>query len=498
MNWQNHPLIRLIIPFTLGMIGANLFISHMDMKVLFILCCVVLAFSFFFIKTSQLKKDSRFGLVAITLFFLVGMTLYTGKYRHIENGLPNDTTSVQGTLVELPKEKTHSWALKLEQENGVHILLYIGNQPKDLSLGDTISAQVLHMNATNHCEDDSFKTYNSYLFHHGICATAYAPHDRWQVKHRLTSPSILLAAKEQQEDLHHIYDEHGISDEAGSIIEAMTLGRKTTLSSDTRQAYADAGLSHILALSGFHVGIIVLMMQAFFLKSFLPFRWQWVSQLLIIATLWCYALLTGMSPSLVRANIMFTILLLCQFLNREAISINSCAFAFFLMLCLNPFYLHDIGFQLSFMAVGGIALYAQRITQLYCHTHNPILRFLWSLILITSLCALLTAPLVAHHFGRIPLLSLVSNIILIPFVYLLMWTSILWWLFLWCEPINNMLTEVLNWTANTMNAIVEHLSSLPFATIQWQPGVLMTIFCYAVVLVITYFISRKTPAKFSV
>lgn len=498
MNWQNHPLIRLIIPFTLGMVGANLFISHMDMVVLFILCCVVLAFSFFWIKTSNIERDGRFGLVAMLLFFLIGMTCYTGKYRHIENGILADTTFVQGTLVELPKEKTRSWALELEQENGIHIILYIGGQPKGLSLGDTICAKVLHLNATNHCENDTFKTYNDYLFHHGICATAYSPRNQWQVRRCFTSPSLLLAAKKQQETLHHIYDEHGISDEAGSIIEAMTIGRKADLSSDTRQAYANAGLSHILALSGFHVGIIVLLIQAFFLKSFLPLRWQWVSHLLIITTLWCYALLTGMSPSLIRANTMFTILLLCQFLNREALSINSCALAFFLMLCFNPFFLHDIGFQLSFLAVSGIGLFGKKVVNLFRTSHSFI-HYTWliTVVAIALICTIFTAPLVAHYFGKLTLISPISNLILFPLVYLLMWASILWWLFLWCEPINSFLTDVLNWTANTMNNIVEYLSSLPFATIHWQPDTPTTILCYMVLLILTYFISRKIPAKLS-
>ena len=313
MFWQNYPLIRLIIPFTLGMIGANLFISHMNGVVLFLLCCGVLAFSFFFLKTSDTYKDGRFGFVAMMLFCLISMTLYTSKYRHIENGMPVDSTFVQGTLVELPQEKAHSWALELEQENGAHIILYIGGkESKELSLGDTIFANIRHLHPTHLCENDTFRIYNSYLFHQGICATAYTPPHQWRVQPCTTGRPLLLSAKNVQERLHQIYEEHGISDEAGSIIEAMTIGRKADLSKETRTAFAHAGISHILALSGFHVGIIVLMIQVFFLKNMLPLRWQWVSNIVIIITLWGYAFLTGLSPSLVRATTMFTILLLCQ------------------------------------------------------------------------------------------------------------------------------------------------------------------------------------------
>ena len=505
VDWQNHALIRLIIPFTLGMIGANLFISHMNMVVLFILCCAVLAFSFFLMKPS-IQHDAKFGIVAMVLFFLIGMMLYTGKYQRIANSIPTDTTFCRGILTERPKEKAQSWALKLEQENGTHLfLLYIGKNwevPEQdsttfasLQIGDTILANIRHLNATNLCEDQTFKIYNTNLFHQGICATAYTPHYQWLVRPCQTERTFLTSVKALHERLHDIYDDHGINGEAGSIIEAMTIGRKANLSSDTRNAYANAGISHILALSGFHVGIIVLMIQFFFLKNIMPFRWQWISNLLIIATLWCYALLTGMSPSLVRATTMFTILLLCQSFSRENIGINSCAFAFFFMLCINPFYLHNIGFQLSFIAVGGICLYAQRITH-SCPTHNPLIRFFWSLIFITFICALFTAPLVASYFGKFTLISLVSNLIIFPFVYLLIGASILWWVFLWCEPINNVLTDLLNWTANTLNSIVERLSSLPFATIEWHPNIFTTLICYVLLLVLSYFFLERFDFTF--
>ena len=390
---MSSPLIRLIIPFTLGMIGANWLIDKMDMGVLFILCCIVLAILFFLLKTSSTYHDNKFGMVAGVFFFLIGMTLYTGKYQRTINSTPTET-------------------------------------------------------------------------------------------------SLISTAKTLQERLHHIYEDHCIQGKEGSIVEAMTIGRKADLSKDTRQAYANAGISHLLALSGFHVGIIVLMIQVFFLKTLLPLRWQWVSNLFIIATLWCYALLTGLSPSLVRATTMFTILLLCQSLSHEAFSLNSCALAFFIMLCINPFYLTHIGFQLSFIAVAAIALYIRPITT-SCPSRHNLLRFLWSLLFITLLCTLFTAPLVAHYFGRISLLSLPSNLAITLFVYLLMMSTLLWWLFLWCDPINHILTDLLNWTATTMNGIVEHLASLPFATIEWRPSIPTTLLCYTLLLTLTYFITKS-------
>ena len=528
MFWQNYPLIRLIIPFTLGMIGANLFMSHMNMVVLFILCCVVLSFSFFFIKTSDTYKDGKFGMVAMLLFFLIGMTLYTGKHQRTVRGIPSDTTFCCGILTEPPTKKAHSWTFNLKQENGTHIILYVGQDPlcpsdispimgrtirdvrnkphgfslpitgegwgEGLSIGDTILANIRHLSPTHLCENDTFRTYNTYLFHQGICATAYTPPNQWWVLPCQNRRNILTSAKALQEQLHDIYDDHGIQGEAGSIVEAMTIGRKTDLSKDTRNTYANAGISHILALSGFHVGIILLMIQVFFFKNVLPLRWQWVRNLFIIATLWCYALLTGMSPSLVRATTMFTILLFCQSFTHELVSINSCALAFFIMLCINPFYLNDVGFQLSFVSVAAISLFSQHILT-SCPSHHNIVRFLWSIIFITLICTLFTTPLVAYHFGRIPLFSILSNLSLTLFVYLLLWASILWWLFLWCDPINSLLTDLLNWTSTTMNTLTERLASIPFATIEWHPNVLTTLLCYVALLSLTYFITHPKPKR---
>ena len=499
MNWQNYPLIRLVIPFTLGMVGANLFICHMDRTVLFILCCAVLALLFFFIPQQEgTYKDYKFGVVAMIFAFLVGMTLYTGKHHSITQGIPQDSTFCKGILTEMPVEKARSWALNLEQENGTHILLYVGSpitpeaeagKGLGLSLGDTIRAHIIHLNPTDQTEDETFRPFYNYLFSNDICATCYAPRGQWTVRPRQGKPSLLQQAKSIQEKMHRIYDDRGINGEAGSIVEAMTLGRKADLSPTTRQAYATSGVSHVLALSGFHVGIIVLMLHALFLHRLFPLRWRWVSNLLVIIALWSYALITGMSPSLVRATLMFTILLLCQSFSQETLSIDSCTLTFFIMLCINPFYLQNIGFQLSFVSVGSIALYGSPLLRRYMPAHF-ILRLLWGILVITLLCSLFTAPLVAHHFGCLPLLSLVSNLAIFLFVHLVMYGSLLWWLFLWCDPINSILTDLLNWTADTMNSITHTIAALPYASIEWHPNALTTLLCYIPLLILGYFIKH--------
>lgn len=493
MNWQNYPLIRLVIPFILGMVMAYLYIPDMDLTVLFITCCAFLALLFLFMSKPTGKYLSfRFGVVAMMLSFAVGMTLFVHKYQSIAQGIPQDSTFCKGILSEMPQEKAKSWALNLEQENGTHIILYVGKHKgasdsirfSRLNIGDTIYANIKHLSATENVDDP----YRKYLFSHGVCATCYVPSDEWHPHPQQVTANIFHSAKRLQHKLHTIYNERGINGESGNVIEAMTIGMKDNLDRGIRQEYATAGTSHVLAMSGLHVGLIAMVLQFFFITNAVHHQWLWICNICIIAILWCFAIMAGLSPSLVRATLMFTILLLCQSLTHELMSLNSCALAIIIMLCLNPLYINDLGFQLSFVSVAGICI-TSPLAQNATPSHSSFLRFIKGIIYISFVCTIATAPLIAYHFGRIPILAIVSNVAIILFVYIIMCGSILWWMFLWLAPVNSLLTNVLNWSANTMNRVVESISSVPHATIEWHPSAVATTLCYIQFLIIVHILT---------
>lgn len=501
MDCFSHPLIRLVLPFTLGMVGANCLMDSLNLSVLFVLCCLALAPTLLHVKSKQPQSKKVFGMWATALAFLLGMTLFTSKHERISQGIPADSSFCQGTLTERPVEKAHSWALNLRQENGSHILLYIGKsrstspqtdsvQFASLHIGDTILAQIKYLTATNTCEDNTFAPYYDYLFHHDVTATAYCNAQPWDWKPSNLSFNPLSVAKELQERMHQIYDERGIKGEAGSIVEAMTIGRKTFLAQHTRKAFTEAGVSHVLALSGFHVGVIVMLMQVFFFSSILPRKWKWGVNLLLIFTLWGYTAITGLSPSLVRATTMFSILMLCQTGSGTFMSLDSCAFTFFIMLCINPFYLFDIGFQLSFLSVSGISLWSKSILE-SCPSSNTVIRMLWNIIFISLACTLFTTPLVAYHFGKAPIWSVVSNLAIIPFVYIIMWGSMLWWLSLGWTWGNGIILLLVEWAANLMSEIVHFISSSSLSTLEWKPGILLTTILYMCILFFTFFYTSR-------
>ncbi len=491
--------IRLAIPFICGMIGANFFCDFISPLPIFVCSSAFLAIMFvihFILKEGNVKK-TLFIITATLFATILGAAIYTHHHHIIANSLPSDTTQCIGVLEELPKEKAKSYQLKLKQANGTHIIIYAGKNKRNpqndsaqyssLCIGDTIRARIKHLSATNKAEGQ-FAKYRTYLFHNDVCATAYTPPQQWSISRRTTPPSLIEKLSSTSVLLHTVYEQHGIAGDEGSIIEAMTIGRKDNLTQQIRTKYSASGVSHILALSGFHIGIITFILQLIFLSRITQLRWRWVANIAIIILLWVYATVTGLSPSIVRATIMFSIIFLCHYNNRSVFTLNSCAIAATIMLCINPFWLNSVGFQLSFISVAAISLYCKRIESIIPNK-NRILSLILQIVVISAVCSIATAPLVAYNFGIIPLLSILTNLAIYPFAFAIIAIALLWWIFLWQEEINSTLTDILIHLTSYMNSITEWVSSLPFSSFEWHPSIVGVACSYLLLLLIHMLLS---------
>lgn len=489
------PLIRLSLSFITGMAVANFLLPHLSTLPLFLATCSATAL-LFFLHTPQptSTRHRAFVPIAILTAFLIGMTLFTHKHNTLAHSIPANSTRCIGTLASPPQAKSRSTALTITQANGSKLMLYVGNsftshQPDtllaSLSIGDTILATIRHLTPTANAEGE-FASYRKYLFRSGIVATAYVPPHRWQVRHSASSPTIIPSSAALQHRLHTIYFDHGINGEAASVIEAMTIGRKTELDASTRSAYASSGASHVLALSGYHIGVLLAFLQCFLLARLFPIRHTWIANSLIIIVLWAFAFIAGTPPSLVRATTMCTIYLICQSLFHRSSPLHSIAITATLMLGYNPLFLFDVGFQLSFISVFAIIIILPKFEALLPQ-QNIIIRRLLQLIIITTICSLATAPLVAYYFGRIPLLSILTNLAITLIVSLIIITSVLWWITLCVPAINSVITLVLTFSADTLNSIVNAIASIPHSSLEWHPsaaGIVLTYLLYAVLYVL--------------
>lgn len=209
-----------------------------------------------------------------------------------------------------------------------------------------------------------------------------------------------------------------VSKNQQGIAQALLIGNKTELDQTTQTSFQRAGTTHILAVSGLHVGIIYIILQ-FFLRSFskkvrLP---KWLILVILVVGIWAFVLVTGAKPSTIRAGFMFTLFGIGRLIRPNLNSINVLAAVAFFMLCVNPYYLTDVGFQLSFSAVAGILLF-QPFVRLFL-TRYKIINYFISISLISVIAQLSTIPFVIFYFHNTPLLGVFANLVAIPAAFVI-------------------------------------------------------------------------------
>ena len=242
--------------------------------------------------------------------------------------------------------------------------------------------------------------------------------------------------------------------DARSVVLAMTTGERSEISSELRQNYSASGASHLLAVSGLHIGIAFMLINILLLPMVLLRYGNIARSILAVAMIWLYVWLCGMSPSAVRAAIMFSLLQFSLSSLREYTSVNILAGTAFVMLAFNSHLLFDISFQLSFIAVAGIILWAMPLYRV-CATRFKFLNSIIGIMLVGIASTLTTMPLVANTFSTVSLVGILIN----PAVILLANIVVLAGVVAIALPFTAIVAE---YAALWQNKIVEWAASLPY------------------------------------
>ena len=206
----------------------------------------------------------------------------------------------------------------------------------------------------------------------------------------------------------------------GAVAEALALGWKGGIGRDTRAHYRDAGLAHLLAVSGLHVGLLAAMVGAAFFWTGRERRGRVVRGGAQLAAVWLFALVTGLAPSTLRAALMFSMFIVNSMAARRVVPLNLLALAAIVMLCADPLLLYDVGWQLSFSAVAGILLAQPAISAL----RTPV----GQAAAVSTAATLATMPVVVATFHRLPLYFLVANVVVVPAAGVILGLSLLYML----------------------------------------------------------------------
>ena len=295
--------------------------------------------------------------------------------------------------------------------------------------------------------------YKNYLKNLGIYHQLQISTNEYVI-HKKASTTLLGIAAKIRATIILKLQAANFGEEEFPIIEALLLGERNHIAKNTYTNYKNAGAIHILALSGLHIGILLLLLQ-FILKplELLP-KGNTIKLVLIILILWCFALLAGFSASIIRAVTMFSFITYAQFLNRPTSIFNIVALSLFFILLVNPMFLFQVGFQMSYAAVFAI-VWIYPILQKIWFPNYWILKKGWQLLAVSIAAQLGVLPVSLYYFHQFPGLFFISNLAIIPFLGVLLGLGILIILLAVLNILPNFLTVTYDACIALMNSIVK-------------------------------------------
>ena len=285
-------------------------------------------------------------------------------------------------------------------------------------------------------------------------------------------------------------------DELG-IAEALLIGYTNDLDKDLVQAYSNTGVVHIIAISGMHLALIYGLLVWLFARIPLINKSKIIQVVLILSCLWLFSLMTGAAASVLRSAVMFTFIAVGKYLLKQSSIYNSLAASAFVMLCYNPYFLWDVGFQLSYLAVVSIIIFQKSVYN-WLYIKNKWVNEIWKLMAISLSAQILTFPICIYYFHQFPNLFLITNIIAVPLSSVILFVEIGLVAFSWIPYVGFYLGKIVGWMVWGMNKIIIWVSNLSFAVWDNIPSTIATTWLlYAVVIGIGVWLLKKNKNAFS-
>ncbi len=425
LNWRCYPFVRLTIPFLFGIVVANYEVfsnvATISLTVLAGISCLFMAFQ------KDLRPNWLFGLgISIFLFFVgalrFGQQNDLKSVTHFSN-MKTMPQQIVGWVANTPEHK--KWTklqLRVTQGNidnehwfdcdgKLMVYLAMDERSKSLKYGDMIWLEAFVQEIPAPKNPYTFD-YKKYLFYKNIYHQTFIQNNQWTTLEAKAGAWIWHQLYVHQSNLLNLLRQHLTSEASFAIGASLILGYRNELSEEVRQAYVDAGAIHILAVSGLHVGIIYFLMS--WILKIIPFGNRWIKVVCSLLGIWIFALLTGASPSVLRAATMFSFIIVGQYLYRGANVYNNLAAAAFCTLLVNPYLLLDVGFQLSYLAVFGIVFFQPKIYTLIDVTDKGIIDYFWQIFTVSIAAQMLVTPISLYYFHQFPTYFWLSSLVVIP------------------------------------------------------------------------------------
>lgn len=475
MNWNKYPFIRFLLALSLGiMLHDVLGSAAMEFTWLYLLLLLgigVLFLLFCTLKTYRVQWI--FGVATILVF------VYLGYFRACLRERVGEGSAI-ARVYEPPTEKDNAVKVLLDMR-GFKVMAYFEKSEESLNLsyGDLLAFSAPIEEITPPMNPEEFD-YREYLNRRGITGRVYLKRGDWVNTGVNEGNPIYLFAYRFRDGLLQALKRCGITDDEFGVGAAILLGYDESLPAQVRQNYVAAGSMHILCVSGMHVGIIYLL--ASFVLGFLGKgkKMALVRRLILLALIWFYALLTGLSPSIMRATLMISFVLLGELIHRKGFALNSIAVSAFILLLIDPNNLFAIGFQLSYVAVVGIVLLQKPIYSLI-YVKNKLLDKVWEITAVSLAAQIVTMPFAIYYFKQFTTYFWLSNLLMTPLSFVVIMSGMLLLMFSWMPWLNIALGKVVWASIHIMNESVSWIEGLPFSLVK---GLYMDDFQFALSLIL--------------
>lgn len=475
-NLKQIPFLRLVIPLIAGIL-FSLYVYRIDNND--ILYIVILASIFLLVIFNSLKLFySNYGirwlfgvLINISLFFIACL-LVNNKLSGLENSDKYSAGYIIGTINERPdeKEKIIKTIVDVEainqneqwEETSGKILMFFQKDSNSLALeiGDRIIFKPNISDIRNSGNPSEFD-YEKYLMFHLISQQSFLKTSDWK-KIDSKNNTIKVFAEKIRDKFLSILKSNGLTGSEYSVVSALTVGYKNELDNNIKRAYSSSGAMHVLAVSGLHVGILFVIFSniLFFLKKIK--QGKVLKSIILLILLWSYALITGLSPSVLRATTMFTFVIIGQSLNRPTNIYNSITASAFVLIIFNPLIITEVGFQLSYLAVIGIIYFQPKIYKLL-YFKNYLIDKIWALVSVSLAAQISTTPISLYYFHQFPNYFIVTNIVVIPIVTIVIYIALILFVLSGIEVVSFWIGKTLEFVVKILNESAIFIEKLPYS-----------------------------------
>lgn len=493
------PFLRFTLAFTSGIILSQ-FVALSGKFNIFLIVAIVVLFTVK-ILVQHTTFFSKYASILFTLLFILGALLFTNLHfaTLFDKNMPE-----KGTYMAYVSDKTPSankrfrYIVNIEQaisnEKTLNvsekIMISISDSAinKQLIPGHRIMFDASLREVTQNNNPGDFD-YKAYLLRRGIRYQSNV----WSEVHILPQEKRTLrsAAFNFRKLLLDKYQEAGIDGDEFAVLAALTLGDKNYLTNELRQSFASSGAMHVLAVSGLHVGIIYMILNMMFAQFCYSNRMKIFKMIALILLLWCYAFISGLSPSVMRASTMFTFVIVGENLKRKTNIYNTLAVSAFVLMLVNPLIIFEIGFQLSYAAVTAIVYFQPRIAALL-PLKNKIMKYLWELFAVSVAAQIGTFVISIYYFNQFPVYFWISNYIVIPAAAALLYGALFFFLLSFIPYVPGIIARIIETITLAMNAGVKSVEALPGALITniWIDDLTM-ILLFTTVIIIGWFSAQK-------